>query len=59
MQNEYVAYKNLLNNTEELSVADWIQNVVLTNRRKVKPSEISPNYTRPENQFPATKKGGD
>jgi len=59
MQNEYVAYKNLLNNTQELSVADWIQNVVLTNRRKVKPSEISPNYTRPENQFPATKKGGD
>jgi hypothetical protein len=26
---------------------------------KLKPSEISPDYVRPENQYPRTKKGGD
>mgnify|MGYP001333346268 CR=1 FL=1 len=52
MQKEYNAYINLLDNTEELSVADWI---------KVNPLHgIKVNkYIRPQNQFPATKKAGD
>jgi hypothetical protein len=55
MQNEYDGYINLLENTEELSVADWIK-VNPLHGIKVNKSE---KYVRPENQFPATKKAGD
>lgn len=55
MQNEYNGYINLLENTEELSVADWIK-VNPLHGIKVNKSE---KYVRPENQFPATKKAGD